>query len=1236
MNETVPANTAFDAAASAPGWSCAGAACTLNIGSLAASASGSISFAVTVANPVPAGMTEVANSASIASGATSANASDTTPVNSTPGLTLAKSDGNASTTPGGTVVYMLSYANTGNIGLTNLLLTETVPANTSFNAGSSSGSWSCANGAPSGTTCTLAIGNLAAGASGSVNFAVTVDAAVPAGATPISNVASIADGGGASASNSDTTPINTTPALSLSKSDGNSSATPGGTAVYTLNYTNTGNVGLNGVAIDEVVPAHTTYTTAGSTAGWNCTGGGVAGATCTFTIGALPAGTSGALTFVVVLDTPWPAGVTLVANAATIASSTGTNSSANDTTPVTSSPGLSLVKSDNNATAMPGGTIVYALDYQNTGNVDLTGVTLNETVPANSSFNAAAGTAGWSCLQGAPAGASCTLPIGNLAGGAGGTAIFAVTVDNPIPAGVNLLSNSASVSDGAISATASDTTTINTTSALSLNKSDGGGTIVPGGTLVYTLSYANIGNVGLTGVVIDETVPANTTFDAAASTAGWVCTGGGTAGTSCTLPIGNLAGGASGAANFALTVDNPVPAGVTQISNTAVATASGGTTASGSDTTPLITAPGLTITKSDGGVTTTPGATVAYVLNYANSGNAGLTGVAIAEVVPADTTFNAAASTAGWSCANGSPAGTSCTLMIGSLAAGAGGTATFAVAVDNPIPAGVTKIANSVTIADGVGNSASNSDTTPIISTPGLTLIKSDGNVTATPGSSVVYTLSYANSGNIGLTGVVIDETVPANTIFDLAGSTAGWSCAGGGTAGTACTLNVGGLAAGASGSATFAVTVIDPLGAGTSQLNNAATISGGGTSGSGSATTPVTTTPALSLTKSDGGASSTPGGTVVYTLSYANTGNVNLDAVYLSEIVPTDTTFDAAGSTAGWSCANGAAAGTSCTLLIGTLPGGGNGSVAFVVKVNNPLANGISQVDNTATIADSQAGVSQTGSDSTPITAAPILSAQKIVTDLDGGATRPGDVLRYTIIVQNTGNTAAKGATFTDTIPAHTTYVAGSTTLNAAPIADAGGAMPYASSGPVNSAGALSGQINAGATATIAFQVTIDNPLPAGVTQVSNQAVVSANAVTSVFTNNPGTSTPGDPTTIAINNPTAIALASFTATREGDQVVVRWVTTAEINTWGFQLYRSADGKRASAVRVTPQLIAGQGRGQGGASYSWTDTGAADVTYTYWLVETEIGGATNEYGPASVSVRPAEMTYRLLMPLAAR
>jgi hypothetical protein len=101
--------------------------------------------------------------------------------------------------------------------------------------------------------------------------------------------------------------------------------------------------------------------------------------------------------------------------------------------------------------------------------------------------------------------------------------------------------------------------------------------------------------------------------------------------------------------------------------------------------------------------------------------------------------------------------------------------------------------------------------------------------------------------------------------------------------------------------------------------------------------------------------------------------------------------------------------------------------------------------------------------------------------------------------------------------------------------------------------------------------------------------------------------------------------------------VVVRWVTTAEINTWGFQIYRSADGTRASATRVTPTFIPGQGRGHGGASYRWSDSDAVvGSTYTYWLVETEIGGATNEYGPATAGAQPSALIYHLFMPLAAR
>src|SRR4029453_13892347 len=117
---------------------------------------------------------------------------------------------------------------------------------------------------------------------------------------------------------------------------------------------------------------------------------------------------------------------------------------------------------------------------------------------------------------------------------------------------------------------------------LTLTKSDGGASVAAGGTVAYTLTYANVGNQGATGVVLTDTVPANTTFNAGASTAGWVCAPNNNAGSACTLAIGAVAAArcppgigavapASGplTATFAVTVINPVAAGVTQIANTA-------------------------------------------------------------------------------------------------------------------------------------------------------------------------------------------------------------------------------------------------------------------------------------------------------------------------------------------------------------------------------------------------------------------------------------------------------------------------------------------------------------------------------------------------------------------------------------------------------------------------------------------------------------------------------------------
>ena len=89
-----------------------------------------------------------------------------------------------------------------------------------------------------------------------------------------------------------------------------------------------------------------------------------------------------------------------------------------------------------------------------------------------------------------------------------------------------------------------------------------------------------------------------------------------------------------------------------------------------------------------------------------------------------------------------------------------------------------------------------------------------------------------------------------------------------------------------------------------------------------------------------------------------------------------------------------------------------------------------------------------------------------------------PGATVEYTITVQNNG-LVTSGASLLEAIPANTTYVAGSTTLNGVAVSDVAGVMPYVSGGAISSPSAAAGVINPGSTAAeiavVRFRVTIN-----------------------------------------------------------------------------------------------------------------------------------------------------------------
>jgi uncharacterized repeat protein (TIGR01451 family) len=639
--------------------------------------------------------------------------------------------------------------------------------------------------------------------------------------------------------------------LVITKTDGLTVAQPGQNLTYVITVKNIGSIDAANVVIQDTPGANLSYVSdTAAAAGLTQSSPFPNGSVYQWTLTSLAHGSTLSFNLVMQVATSLPDGTTSLSNYAHVSTTSPekdtTNNEVSDVDTVTTHPDLTMAKTfTSSAPAGSGSHVTYKLAGGNIGYATATGVTIVDTQDALNTYDAGSAslkingsTATFTSVTWDNGTKKLTLVLPDLAPTNTYEITYTVTVGTVTGAP---LSNTA-----VISATQTDLNTGNNTASVLVPTQTSVDIYVlksavanpspaaPGGQIIYTLAYGNIGTDSASNVTISDTLPANTSFVSA--------TGGGTnsSGT-VTWSLDSLGGGATGSVTLTVQINSTLPAGLGSIANTAtIATTSTETSTSNnssSTSTPVTAQPDLVITKTDGVTQALAGDALTYTITYQNKGNQAATGVTIIDTLLNGVTY-----------VSSSPSGTydsgtrTITWNVGPLTDFTAHTITVNATVDSmALPFSV--VGNRVAITDDgtngtdlnpADNIASDSD---VVLAPYIVLEKqATGPVYV--GNQLTYTLNWSNGGTTTANSVVIEDVLPANTTL------VGGSITGGGTydSGTrTITWNLGDKAAGASGTVGFAVTV--NVGAG-GALQTTPTLSTETGSGSVTVTSSTTTPP--------------------------------------------------------------------------------------------------------------------------------------------------------------------------------------------------------------------------------------------------------------------------------------------------------------------------------------------------------------------------------------------------------
>jgi uncharacterized repeat protein (TIGR01451 family) len=598
--------------------------------------------------------------------------------------------------------------------------------------------------------------------------------------------------------------------------------------------------------------------------------------------------------------------------------------------------------------------------------------------------------------------------------------------------------------------------------------------VVPGGTVQHTVTIQNSGETPYAGAVVADDLAGlldDATYDGNASaTVGSVSFA-----NSVLTWTGDLVVGQTATVTFVVTAIDP-PTGDKTLADQVSSSTVGSTCppASGSSScrsSVVVRTPALTITTAASRATAAPGDRVTFTLTASNTGQTDYAPATLS--VPLDGVLDDATYSAGDAAATTGAVGVDGSTLAwsGSLAPGSTATITYSVVVRSS-PTGDSRLTQTVSSASPGSTCPPGSGCTTSVDVAGLRIVTSTDVSTASPTQVVRHTGTFTNTGRVPYVGISISDdfvgTLDNATYNGDAATTSGSLAI---VVGSGRVVWTGDVPVGQSVTVTASVTVKNPA-SGDNVLTTKITTDAVASNCAPGSTDPACATsvallrPALVVTKTVSSATTTPGGSVAYTITATNTGQT----AYVGAVVRDDLTTALTNAALSQLQTSRGAVSTSNQVLswVGDLAVGDQVVITFTLRTNDPdLGGGF--IGNTVT-SDEVGSTCPTGS--TNAACSTLVSILRPALDVsvtaDKTSTTPGSTVSYTILVTNSGETDYTGATVTANLAGvldDASYVEGATVATRGSATYAEGALTW------------TGDLTQGATATITYRVTVRDP---------------------------------------------------------------------------------------------------------------------------------------------------------------